>query len=292
MTTEMKYIDELWDFSNPAVSETRFRALLEEDSSTDNPSLRAEVLTQIARAQGLQGSFDEAHATLDTIPGDVIDSSPLVRVRVLLERGRLFNSSGKPEKSVPLFLEAWKTSDSPALDYYAVDAAHMLAIVTPANEQVGWAEKAIALAKSKRHTRTEEWLGPLYNNLGWTHHDAGRYDEALTSFEAAMAAFNNLGTEKQVRIARWTVARAHRSLGNVEQALALQQALLAELDAAGETDGYVHEEIAECLLALSRPDEATPHFAKAYALLSEDTWLVKHEGARIERLRALASHTE
>jgi hypothetical protein len=38
---------------------------------------------------------------------------------------------------------------------------------------------------------------------------------------------------------------------------------LAELDALGETDGYVLEEIAECLLALGRGDEARPLFARA-----------------------------
>ena len=36
----------------------------------------------------------------------------------------------------------------------------------------------------------------------------------------------------------------------------------------GETDGYVTEEIAECLLALGRDDEARPLFARAYAELS------------------------
>ena len=37
---------------------------------------------------------------------------------------------------------------------------------------------------------------------------------------------------------------------DVQAALAKQEALLGELDGRGEADGYVFEEIAECLLAL------------------------------------------
>ena len=43
-----------------------------------------------------------------------------------------------------------------------------------------------------------------------------------------------------------------RSLGRTEEALAEQRSLAAELEALGETDEYVTEEIAECLRALGR----------------------------------------
>ena len=59
-------------------------------------------------------------------------------------------------------------------------------------------------------------------------------------------------TRAGTRIARWCVARCLRSLDRTEEALAEQQALAAELEAIGETDAYVAEEIAECLSALGR----------------------------------------
>jgi hypothetical protein len=49
----------------------------------------------------------------------------------------------------------------------------------------------------------------------------------------------------------------------------------------------VHEEIGECLLARGRLDDARPHFAQAYTLLSQDPWLLAQESARLERLRNL-----
>lgn len=57
------------------------------------------------------------------------------------------------------------------------------------------------------------------------------------------------GDAHLARVARWCVARVLRSLGRIEEALAQQWALLDEGMAAGEADGYVHEEIGECLLA-------------------------------------------
>jgi branched-chain amino acid transport system ATP-binding protein len=54
------------------------------------------------------------------------------------------------------------------------------------------------------------------------------------------------------------------------------------------TRSDVNEEIAECLLALKRPEEAKSYFARAYELLSKDKWLVAEEPKRLERLRDLS----
>jgi hypothetical protein len=56
----------------------------------------------------------------------------------------------------------------------------------------------------------------------------------------------------------------------------------------GASDGFVFEELGECLLALGRADEARPYFAQAYAELSQDEWLADNEPARLERLKALS----
>lgn len=62
---------------------------------------------------------------------------------------------------------------------------------------------------------------------------------------------------------------------------------LAQLNERGESDHYVHEELAENLLALGCTDEAQPHFATAYRGLSADEWLVEHEPVRLQRLQEL-----
>ena len=52
--------------------------------------------------------------------------------------------------------------------------------------------------------------------------------------------------------------------------LALHVVLVSEAEAANEPDGYFHEELAECLHASGRADEAKPHFRRAYEELSKD----------------------
>jgi tetratricopeptide (TPR) repeat protein len=279
--------DRLWDYNDPAATQARFLAIMPRVDATRDAGLRAELLTQIARCQGLQRDFTAAEATLDSALAIVDGDSTVARVRVLLERGRVINSRGEPAAAAPYFREAWEIGRALGADFHAVDAAHMLAIVEPADAAMPWHERAIALAQSSADGRARGWLGSLYNNLGWTQHDRGEYPAALATFEKALALREQQGKAGPIRIARWSVARALRSLARLDEALAMQRALLAELDAAGEQDGFVHEELGECLLALGRAREARPQFARAYSLLAADPWFAEREPARLARLRRL-----
>ena len=173
-------------------------------------------------------------------------------------------------------------------DFYAVDAAHMMAIAEPPAAQISWAERAIELAEASGDPETNRWLGSLYNNLGWSYHETGDHVRALSIFEKSLAwrQAHDPGSQAE-RIARWTIGRALRSLGRLDEALALQLALEQANRAAGAADGYVQEEIGELLLAKQAPAEAAPYFAAAYRLLSEDPWLAAHEKERLARLKEL-----
>src|SRR5690242_14717847 len=163
----------LWDYEQPAVSEARFRAILltlePEHAARDisSRSYRAEVETQIARAQGLQGAFAAAHTTLDHVAGVLGEARPRTRIRYLLERGRIWNSSGAPERAYALFEQAWELArQEDAERFYAIDAAHMLAIVTPEDEQITWNRRALDLAEQAPDGPVRWWAASLYNNLG------------------------------------------------------------------------------------------------------------------------------
>ena len=281
-------IDALWNFKDPAATESAFRELLPAAEASGDSTYLAVLLTQIARTQGLQQKFDEAHATLDRVEA-MLGDAPLPRVRYLLERGRAFNSSKRADEACPLFIEAFELGIANGLDNLAVDAAHMIAIAVKGDESLEWNEKGMAVAESSSDPRAKRWLGALYNNNGWFYHDAGTYERALESFEKCLAWHAERNTGDGHRIARWSVARTLRSLGRVEEALAIQSDLAAGVDAAAKPDGYVSEELAECLLALGRGDEAAPHFRTAYELLSEDIWLKRDAPERLERMRVLGA---
>ncbi len=285
MTLEMAEIDTLWDYDQPAVSEGRFRDLL--PAAGPGSAAQVELLTQIARAQGLQRQFEAAHATLDEAQKLLTDDMGYVRTRYLLERGRVYNSSRQIALAAPLFRAAWELASTAGQDFYAVDAAHMLGICEPPEQAVEWNVRAMTVAELSDQPRAQGWLGSLYNNLGWTFHDQGDYARALDLFEKGERFRAAKGQPKELLIARWCVARCYRSLGQIDEALARQQALQADYAAVGGSDGFVFEELAECLLALGRGDEARPYFALAHTALSQDAWLAEGEPARLARLKAL-----
>lgn len=273
--------DELWDYGRPAETEAKFRALLPEAEAAGDAEYLAQLLTQLARTLGLQRQFAAAHELLDRAE-TLAEAGSVAQVRYWLERGRCFNSAGDKVAARPFFMAAYEQAAALGADFYAVDALHMLAIVAPPAAQISWNEQALALAVQSADPRARGWVGSLTNNLGWTHHDLGNYERALALFEQALALRQAQGAAEPIRIAKWCIARTLRSLGRVEEALAQQQAL-----AEGEQDGYVFEELGECLLLLGRIEEARPYFAQAYALLSQDGWLVANEPARLERLKEL-----
>jgi tetratricopeptide (TPR) repeat protein len=203
-------LESLWNWDDPAGSEQQFRAALV--SATDT-NTALEIQSQIARAQGLQGRFDEAHKTLDAIT----TNSPRVEVRYLLERGRVFNSSGSPDKAKPLFLAAWEMARTAGLDFLAVDAAHMVAIVESPDGALKWNETAIAFAEKSDDPKAQGWIGSLLNNLGWTYYDKGDYRKALEVFERDLQWFEERKKGKQAQIAREAIAECQQQLAR-EQA--------------------------------------------------------------------------
>ena len=188
----------LWDFDDLEGTETRLR------------TLRAEALTQLARVAGLRGRFDEGDRLLD----GVTEESPRVRIRVDLERGRLRRSSGDEEAALPLFETAYAAAIAAGEGWLAGDAAHMCALAAPDREGfVTWTTRGLELAE--RSEAAAYWAGPLLNNLGWEHFDAGEHEQALEAFERALAVRerdpDNLAA---LEAAREAVAEARRALGH------------------------------------------------------------------------------
>ena len=226
----------LWDFDDPAASGERFLDAAEHADEPDKTSW----LTQYARALGLQEQYDDAHRVLDQLTA--VD--PQAATYVDLERGRVLNSSGRPEQARPLFEAAARTAERGGLEALHVDALHMVAIVAPADEQHDLNRRALRVARASSDPRARDWDASLLNNIGMTYADAGDFEQALTTFEEALAACERIGDPGRTRIARWMVAWSLRNLGRRDEALEMQRSLKQELETVGETDPYVDEELA------------------------------------------------
>ena len=238
-------LDSLWDFGDAAASAERFRLAADDPAAGD--IAQAELATQLARALGLLGRFDEGDAVLDALGAGAHPPGPptnhpaeRVEARIALERGRLRLSAGLAEEAVPLFTLAVRKAVSAGAQFLALDALHMLAIADAGHEEE-WAAEGLSVASKSTDDRTRRWAVALHNNLGWYLHDAGRPEEALPEFQAALAAAESVGTADQRFIGRWAVARCLRTLGRAVEALATQTRLAEERP----DDEFVLAELAE-----------------------------------------------
>lgn len=256
-----------WDFDDLTGTRSRLEQRLAE--AADDVA-RAEVLTQLARVEGLQGDFATGEAHL-TRAEEMASSHPVVEARIVLERGRLRRSSGHREESVRLFEEAFALAQGAGQDFLAVDAAHMVALA--AREQSTrrrWTGRALDIARSSADGPTRAWLGTLYNNLAWDLADEGELEEALSFFRLAFAArAEQPGRDADREVARWAVGWTLLRLGRAQEALPLLERAVAWAEGAGRPDGWFHEELAAAYSAVGRPESAAHHARRALQLLPQ-----------------------
>jgi tetratricopeptide (TPR) repeat protein len=277
---------EPWDFDDLDGTEARFRKqLAEEDSSAG----RAEVLTQLARVDGLRGEFEAGERLLGEAEAQA-GTSQVARVRIELERGRLRRSSGDAEGALPLFESAFEKAHEAGELFIAVDAAHMAALAAPdADGFTAWTSRGVQLAEGAEPS-VRYWLGPLLNNLGWQQYESGAYEKALATFERALAERERDPENRQgIELALYCVAKTLRALSRASDGIPLLERAAASAATGGRSDGWLHEELAETYAAVGRKADAREHAEAALALLPGPDPEFDAEGERASRLRAMAA---
>jgi tetratricopeptide (TPR) repeat protein len=199
----------LWDFYDLDATEQRLRAQLENEPENAG---RAEVLTQLARVEGLRDEFDACDRLLEQADG-LAGSSAVAQVRIDLERGRKFRSSGDPESALPFFEAAFSRARDSGEHYLAGDAAHMCALAVSQDRAAmeEWTQRGLDLGEQE--PVAAYWAGPLLNNLGWAYFDAGEHAHALELFEQA------LEVRKRDSANRDAIAYAEEAVQTARQAL-------------------------------------------------------------------------
>jgi tetratricopeptide (TPR) repeat protein len=198
----------------------------------------------VARALGLQQRYAEGRDVLADVAAGSEGRTPEVSTRCALEHGRLLLSEGRGAEAAPLFERAGTEAEEAGLEALHVDALHMLALLGDPADQLRRTQQALAVARDATSPEARAWDASLLNNLGMAQHDLGELDAALKSFREALTIREARCQVAEARVARWMVAWTLRLLGRADEARTMQRALKAELDAAGERDIYVEEELA------------------------------------------------
>src|SRR5439155_10640807 len=117
------------------------------------------------------------------------------------------------------FLQAFDKAQQAKLDFFTVDAAHMMGIAEPADEALKWNEKAVAFAEKSADPKAKNWLGALYNNIGWTYYNKKDFPVALDHFERDCKWYAEHTRNNEARIARYSIGKTKRAMGKVNEAL-------------------------------------------------------------------------
>ncbi|KAG0004053.1 hypothetical protein BGZ79_010426 [Entomortierella chlamydospora] len=237
--TQVPAFELIWDENAESLAiEEAFREILSQtDLSTD---LRAEAMTQLARSQGLQGQFEAAKITLKEAFETSQETVPHLRYQ--LEMGRVLRSSGQLPESAPYFRKAYEEANraGAATDYFAADAAHMMAILYPKAgpcDERTWSQTALEIARKSDNVRTQGWAAIILNNSAWDVFNEGKYEQALKMFTEATAirkraldAKETVKSKRAYRIARWSEGFTLRHMEKNEEAYKIQRQLLDEDD--------------------------------------------------------------
>jgi tetratricopeptide (TPR) repeat protein len=275
----------LWDFGDLDASEERFRAALAEAASDER---RAEVLTQLARVEGLRDDFVAGERLVEEAEA-LAGTSAVARARIDLERGRLRRSSGDVAGALPLFESSFGTALEAGRYFVAADAAHMAALAAGDREEaLAWTRRGLELAEE--HETASYWRGPLLNNLGWELYEAGDYPDAADAFERALRAREEEepGNPEPIALARYALGKALRALGRTAEAIPLLEDAVAWADGEGAPDGWYLEELALEYADAGRAGEARERARRALPLLEEADPSFAEDAERSSRLRELA----
>ncbi|NOG53678.1 MAG: hypothetical protein HND57_05025 [Planctomycetes bacterium] len=242
---------------------------------TDTATL-IEALSQVARSHLIQDRPDEGAVWLERAAELASSEEPAGWSRYIGVKGRFEWKRGDNETATATFKDMYAYCLEYELHDRAVDAAHMVAITAGPEQQIEWGKKGIAAAEEGG---IESWLGPLWNNLGWTYSDMGEHDQALAALQKAREYHWQTATNEQAKlVADWSIAHAWFKVGDIKNALIWLRPTLAWAERryaekanadTAEWVGHSHKLLADIAEAQEKPGEALTELKLALQYLKK-----------------------
>ncbi len=279
-------------FKSGAYDESRdvYIKAMEKAKQDGQNSELTESYAMIARTYLITDKKEDGREWIEKAGEIANDDEPLGWSRYLGVRGRFEWQDKELEKATATFEEVYAYCSDRKLHERAIDAAHMVAITGDHETQVTWAMKGIKEAEAGD---IPKWLGPLWNNLGATYDEMGKYQESLDAYLRAREYHYQHGDERNKMLADWAVGHAYRLVGNLDDALQWMEPVLEWSERLEDVEfiGWSHKELGEIALARGDNTRALEHLVEAEAKLKEagmpDWWPDEYEKLvkQIESLR-------
>jgi len=254
--------DSLFNSNEYEASRAIYIQAMEQANTNKENSELTEAYSMIARTYLIMDKKEEGRPWIQKAEKVGNSKEPLGWSRYLGVRGRFEWKDKELDKATATFKEMYNYCSGRKLYERAIDAAHMVAITGKPEEQIEWGKKGLKEAEEGTVTR---WLGPLWNNLGATYEDMGRYKEALDAYLKAREFHWRYGDEKNKLIADWAVGHAYRLNRDNASAEKWLRPVLAWCEKINETEfeGLTNRELGEIELSRPSPDMALSYFLKA-----------------------------
>lgn len=255
-----------------------------------NRPIEVEALSQMARMCLLLNRVDDGKLYLEEAKARANESDSMGWSRYLGVKGRFQWKANQLDFASETFQEMYDYCSRHELWSRAVDAAHMVAIVSvEPKEQIEWGRKGIAIAESRE---TENWLGPLWNNLAGTYFDLKQYDSALECYLTARDYHWRFSDERAKLVADYHVGMTYRLLSKYEDALRWLRPVLAWAERLEDHDmiGQSCEDLGEAEIALGNKSHGLTYLKRTreeykiagYEQSAPDIW--QNINARITQL--------
>ena len=237
LTSQLAEADELFRNRDYAEAGTLYESVAERAEAAGDNEAYVEAAAMRARTLLATGDPERGRPWLDRAAAAATDSEPEGWSRYLSVRGRFSWKAGDLEDATRTFEEMFLYCEDHELWERAVDAANMAAITSGTQDRFEWSRRGIETAE---RGGMSDWLGPLWNNLGWNYYDEEMYDEAYDALVQARE-YHRAGTNELPKlIADYSVAHLLMKRGLLEKARAEMTKVLdwaAEMDEGGSQDG-------------------------------------------------------
>ncbi|MEZ4321211.1 MAG: hypothetical protein R3F61_27295 [Myxococcota bacterium] len=147
----------LWIAGDPKASEKRIRDALSQATRDRDTDAVLQLRTQLARARALQGDPDGADTILDGVQSRLDEASEVTRIRLGLERGRVYRARDDRAAAVTALEDAFERARAREQAYLAVDAAWTLSTVTEGEVAAEWEKRAKELAGNADDPAARSW---------------------------------------------------------------------------------------------------------------------------------------
>jgi len=269
--------DQYWKFASAKSTLQKFNELLPLAQKNGDAKYLAGLYTQLARANAINKNFDKAKMFLKRADSLITTNMKEQKIRYLLENGRLNYMLQDVDLADSYLNNAFELANSNSFDFYAVDAADMLARIRPQTKKM-WLTKSIDIAKTSNDSIVVNWVPRLKTDLAVMFFENQEFEKSSNLLKQVLNVYNKKNNLMGKIRTTWVLGKSLRHEKKYKQAIKLLSNT-SKLDKKNATilDAYIFIELAKCYQKIDDKKNALAYFEKAWTILNLNSAISKKD---------------